>query len=179
MRSDPPVGQHGRPAVFFDRDGTINADSGYTYRVADLTFLPGAIAAVKRVNDLGYLAFLVTNQSGVARGYFTAADVEGFHAEMQSRLRASGAYFDDIRYCPDHPDGTVAPYNRASDWRKPAPGMLLDLMSSWPVERKRSLVVGDKDSDVQAASAAGLRGLLFPGGDLDAFLAPYLAGGAR
>jgi D,D-heptose 1,7-bisphosphate phosphatase len=167
-----------RPAVFFDRDGTINADAGYTYRPADLTFLPGAAAAVKRVNDLGYFAFLVTNQSGVARGYFTEADVEAFHAEMQRRLREAGAHFDDIRYCPHHPDGTVAPYNRVSDWRKPAPGMLLDLMRAWPVERQTSLVIGDKDIDVQAATAAGLRGLLFTGGDLDAFLAPHLARGA-
>lgn len=172
-----PGRQDRRPAVFFDRDGTINADAGYTYRRADLTFLPGAITAVKRVNDLGYLAFLVTNQSGVARGYFTEADVEAFHVEMQRQLRAAGAHFDDIRYCPDHPEGTIAPYNRASDWRKPAPGMLLDLMLTWPVVREASLVVGDKDSDVQAAVAAGLRGLLFTGGDLDAFLAPHLPSG--
>jgi D-glycero-D-manno-heptose 1,7-bisphosphate phosphatase len=181
MGPDAQVGPHqrSRPAVFFDRDGTINTDAGYTFRPADLTFLPGAIAAVKRVNDLGYFAFLVTNQSGVARGYFTEADVAAFHAEMQRRLRAAGAHFDDIRYCPHHPEGTVVPYNRLSDWRKPAPGMLLDLMRAWPIARDASLVVGDKDIDVQAASAAGLRGLLFPGGDLDAFLAPHLSSGAR
>ena len=167
-----------RPAVFFDRDGTLNADNGYTHRPRDLVFLPGAAAAVKRVNDLGYYAFLVTNQAGVARGYFAEADVQAFNAHLQRALRAAGAHIDDIRYCPDHPDGTVARYGRASDWRKPAPGMLLDLMRHWPVRPEASFVVGDRESDMQAAAAAGLRGLLYPGGNLDDFLAPHLAGAA-
>jgi D,D-heptose 1,7-bisphosphate phosphatase len=164
-----------RPAVFFDRDGTLNADSGYTHRPQELVFLPGAVAAVKRVNDLGRYAFLVTNQSGIARGYFTEADTQSFNAHLQRRLRAAGAHIDDIRYCPDHPDGTVARYRRASDWRKPAPGMLLDLMKCWPIRSEGSLVVGDKASDIEAAQAAGLRGLFYRGGRLDDFLAPHLA----
>jgi D,D-heptose 1,7-bisphosphate phosphatase len=164
-----------RSAVFFDRDGTLNVDAGYTHRTEDLEFLPGAVAAVKRINDLGRFVFLVTNQAGVAKGHFTEADVQIFHAKLQRCLRAAGAHFDDIRYAPDHPDGTVPPYNRASDFRKPAPGMLLDLMRQWPVNLEGSIVVGDKESDVQAAEAAGLRGQLYQGGDLDQFLAPYLA----
>ena len=164
-----------RPAVFFDRDGTLTVDSGYVHRPQDLVFIPGAIAAVKRVNDLGYYAFLVTNQSGVARGYFTETDVHAFHEQLQRELRAAGAHLDDIRYCPYLEGGTVEAYARHSDWRKPAPGMLLDLMRAWPVAAARSLVVGDKDIDVQAGAAAGLRGLRFPGGDLDRFLAPHLA----
>ena len=164
-----------RPAVFFDRDGTLTVDSGYVHRLQDLVFIPGAVAAVKRVNDLGYYAFLVTNQSGVARGYFTEADVRAFHEHLQRALRAAGAHLDDIRYCPHLEGGLVEAYARRSDWRKPAPGMLLDLMRAWPVAAARSLVVGDKDIDVQAAAAAGLRGLRFPGGDLDRFLAPHLA----
>ena len=164
-----------RPAVFFDRDGTLTVDSGYTHRPQDLVFVPGAVAAVKRVNDLGYYAFLVTNQSGVARGYFTEGDVRAFHDHLQRELRAAGAHLDDIRYCPYLEGGAIPAYARYSDWRKPGAGMLLDLMGAWPVAAARSLVVGDKDIDVQAAQAAGLRGLLFPGGDLDKFLAPYLA----
>ena len=164
-----------RPAVFFDRDGTLTVDNGYTHRPQDLAFVPGAIAAVKRVNDLGYHAFLVTNQSGVARGYFTEQDVHVFHDHLQHALRAAGAHLDDIRYCPYLEGATIPAYARRSDWRKPEPGMLLDLMRTWPVAAAQSLVVGDKDIDVQAAAAAGLRGLLFPGGDLDKFLAPYLA----
>ena len=140
-----------RSSDLFDRDGTLNADAGYVYRPQDLVFLPGAIAAVKRVNDLGRYAFLVTNQSGVARGYYTEVDVQAFHALMQRRLRAAGAHLDDIRYCPDHPDGTVAAYARNSDWRKPQPGMLLDLMRHWPVAVEQSLVVGNDERDMEAA----------------------------
>ena len=163
-----------RPAVFFDRDGTINADDGYTYKPADLIFLPGAIAAVKRVNDLGWYAFLVTNQSGVARGLFTEAEVQAFHAHMQERLRATGAHLDDIRYCPHHPDGRVTAYAQACDCRKPKPGMILDLMRSWPVLREASFVVGNSDRDMQAAQGAGLRGIRYDGGNLDAVLAAHL-----
>jgi D,D-heptose 1,7-bisphosphate phosphatase len=163
-----------RPAVFFDRDGTLNADAGYTHKPQDLVFLPAAIAAVKRVNDLGYYAFLVTNQSGVARGYFTEADVAAFHAHLQRKLRAAGAHLDDIRFCADHPDATVPRYRRMSDWRKPGPGMLRDLMQRWPVEPAGSLVVGDKESDIEAGKAAGLRGLLYTGGNLDDCLKPQL-----
>lgn len=163
-----------RPAVFFDRDGTLNVDHGYTHRPDDLAFLPGAVAAVKRVNDTGRYAFLVTNQAGIAKGHFTEADMHAFHAHLQRRLRAAGAHLDDIRYCPDHPEGGLAPYNRTSDWRKPSPGMLVDLMRAWPVVREDSIMVGDKESDMQAAQAAGVYGLLYRGGDLDAFLRPYL-----
>lgn len=167
-----------RPAIFFDRDGTINVDVGYPHRPDQLEFLPGAIAAVKRVNDLGYYAFLVTNQSGVARGFFGEAEVHAFHAHLQRKLRAAGAHLDDIRFCPDLPGGKP-PYDRASDWRKPAPGMFLDLMAAWPVIRGQSLGIGDKDSDVAAAEAAGLRGLLYTGGSLDDVLAPHLGGPNR
>jgi D,D-heptose 1,7-bisphosphate phosphatase len=163
-----------RAAVFFDRDGTLNVDAGYTHKPDDLVFLPGAIAAVKRVNDLGHYAFLVTNQSGVARGYFTEDQVAAFNAHLQRKLRAAGAHLDDIRYCPFHPEGTVPRYRRVSDWRKPGPGMLRDLMQRWPVEPAESLVVGDQPSDLAAAKAAGLRGVLYTGGNLDDCLKPHL-----
>ena len=171
----PGINSTARPAVFFDRDGTLTLDTRYVHRPQDLVFIPGAIAAVRRVNALGYYAFLVTNQSGVARGYFTEDDVRVFHDHMQQALCAAGARLDDIRYCPHLEGGAVSAYARRSDWRKPEPGMLLDLMRVWPVAPAQSLVVGDKDIDVQAAQAAGLPGLLFPGGDLDKFLGPYLA----
>jgi D,D-heptose 1,7-bisphosphate phosphatase len=165
-----------RPAVFFDRDGTLIVDPGYVHRVEDLVFVPGAVAAIKCLNDLGYYVFIATNQSGIARGYFTERDVQALHAELQDRLRDAGAHVDDIRYCPDHPDGTVERYRRSSDWRKPQPGMLLDLMRCWPVDRELSFAVGDRETDVAAGEAAGLRSLLFPGGNLDEFLAPHIAG---
>jgi D-glycero-D-manno-heptose 1,7-bisphosphate phosphatase len=170
----PAPGNAPRPAVFFDRDGTINVDKGYVYRPDDLVFMPGATAAVKRVNDLGWYAFLVTNQSGVARGYFGESDVLAFHAHMQSQLGAAGARFDDIRYCPHHPQGTVAAFTRACDCRKPKPGMIRDLMRHWPVIPGESFVVGNSDSDMEAARGAGLRGIRYDGGNLDDLLAAHL-----
>jgi D-glycero-D-manno-heptose 1,7-bisphosphate phosphatase len=170
----PAANSAPRPAVFFDRDGTVNADKGYTHRPDDLIFLPGAVAAVKRVNDLGWYAFLVTNQSGVARGYFTETDVKAFHIHMQDQLRTAGARFDDIRYCPHHPEGKVEAYARACDCRKPKAGMILDLMRNWPVIREGSLVVGNSDSDMQAARGAGLRAIRYDGGNLDELLAAHL-----
>ena len=156
--------------MFFDRDGTINADTGYTYRADDLVFLPGAVAAVKRVNDLGWYAFLVTNQSGVARGLFTEDEMMKLHYWMIGELAAQGARIDDFRYCPFLADATLPAYRKDSDWRKPQPGMLLDLLRTWPVDRRRSFLIGDKNSDLAAASAAGIAGYLFDGTELPALV---------
>lgn len=172
---DRPLARARRPALFLDRDGTLNEDYGYVSDPARLVLLPGAIAAVKRANDLGWYAFLVTNQSGVGRGYYEEAQVLLCNAALQQQLRAEGAHLDDIRYAPDHPEAALPRYRSTSNWRKPEPGMLIDLMAHWPVEAEASLMVGDKESDVQAGMAAGIRSLLFAGGDLDAFLAPHLA----
>ncbi len=155
-----------RPAVFFDRDGVINADHGYVGDVSRFAFLPDAIAGVKAANDRGALTFLVTNQSGVARGYYTEQDVVDLHRHMSLEMRRHGAHFDDIRTCPHLPDGAVAAYRLACQCRKPAPGMLLDLMQHWPIERKRSVMIGDKESDLEAARAAGVSGRLYQGGRL-------------
>lgn len=159
-----------RPAVFFDRDGVINVDHGYVGTVDRFEWVEGAVAAVKHVNDRGYFAFLITNQAGVARGFYGEDDVARLHEYLQRELRAAGAHFDSIRYCPHHPDGTVPGYGHACGWRKPEPGMILDLLARWPVDPLHSLVVGDKASDIQAARRAGLVGAQFPGGDLHSFL---------
>ena len=168
VRYDPAetVSGQPRPAVFFDRDGVINADLGYVGDASRFLFLPEAIAGVKVANDRGALAFLVTNQSGVARGYYTEQDVVRLHHHMTREMRRHGAHFDDIRVCPHLPDGVIAAYRLACPCRKPEPGMLLDIMRHWPVERTGSVMIGDKRSDLEAAQAAGLTGMLYRGGPL-------------
>ncbi|RXG97719.1 HAD-IIIA family hydrolase [Bradyrhizobium zhanjiangense] len=164
-----------RPAVFFDRDGVLNHDSGYTFETHKLEWIEGAREAIKAVNDAGYFAFVITNQSGVARGYYEEHHVVALHNWMADQMALIGAHVDAFEYCPDHPDGTVARYCRTSDRRKPAPGMITDLIKRFPVDMTRSMVIGDKQSDIEAAQAAGVAGYLFQGGNLEAFVKQCLA----
>lgn len=164
-----------RPALFLDRDGVMNEDSGYVGSAERFVWIPGAIDAIRRANNLGWHVFVVTNQAGVARGLYTEDDVLALHRWINRELRAQGGYVDDWRYCPFHPDATIESYRGRHPWRKPAPGMLLDLIEHWPVDVGRSIMIGDKDLDMEAAAAAGISGSLFAGGDLDQFLAPSLA----
>jgi D-glycero-D-manno-heptose 1,7-bisphosphate phosphatase len=165
-----------KPAAILDRDGVLNYDDNYVGHPEKIRWMPNAAKAVKRLNDAGYHVFIFTNQSGVARGYFTEAELKALLDWMRSELAKDGAVIDDVRYCPHHPSGTVEGYLEDHSWRKPKPGMILDLMQHWPVITKGSFVIGDRDSDIEAAKAAHLPGFLFAGGDLDAFVADILTG---
>jgi len=164
-----------RPAAFFDRDGVINRDHGYVHAAGQFELIDGAGQALRLCREAGFLVFVVTNQAGIARGYYDESAVAALHAHMRALLAVDGASIDDIRYCPHHPDGRIAGYVRDCAWRKPAPGMILDLARHWPVDLGHSFLIGDKPSDMAAAEAAGIAGHLFSGGNLAAFVRPVLA----
>lgn len=161
-------------ALFLDRDGVINVDHGYVGTRERFEWISGAREAIALATALGWRVFVVTNQSGVARGYYTEAELCALHDWMIAEIAATGGVVDDIRYCPYHPDAVLAAYRRTSDWRKPAPGMVYDLLRHWNIDPSRALLVGDQDSDMQAAAAAGITGYKFTGGNLADFLRPHL-----
>jgi D,D-heptose 1,7-bisphosphate phosphatase len=150
--------QMSRPAAFLDRDGVLNVDKGYVHTQEEFEWRPGSIAAVRRLNELGFYVFVVTNQAGVARGYYDEAAIEVLHHWMNEELGKYGAHSDAFEYCPHHLDGVRAEYRNVCRRRKPEAGMLLDLIDEWPVLTGGSFLIGDKQSDLDAAAAAGLPG---------------------
>jgi D-glycero-D-manno-heptose 1,7-bisphosphate phosphatase len=163
-----------RPALFLDRDGTLNQDYGYTHRPEDLVWIPGAKDVIAKANRLGWYVFVVSNQAGVARGLYPAEAVWEFHRTMQRDLFSIGAHIDALAFCPHHPEGTVEPLAVDCTCRKPNPGLFFDLLAHWPIDRQRSFMVGDKLSDKNAAQRAGLRGVLFDGSNLFSAVNPFL-----
>ncbi|MGH6827826.1 MAG: HAD-IIIA family hydrolase [Rhizomicrobium sp.] len=159
-----------RPAIFFDRDGVLNADKGHVHRMEDFVWLDGAMDAVRLGNDRGYFAFVVSNQAGVAHGLYDREAVERLHDWMNEQLAAKGAHVDAFEYCPHHAEAKVPAYRIACRRRKPEPGMILDLLQGWPVDRSRSFLVGNMESDLAAARAAGIAGHFFKGGNLEQFI---------
>ena len=163
-----------RRALFLDRDGVINVDHGHVGSRDRFEWVAGAREAMRDATDGGCHVFVVTNQSGVARGHYDEAAVVALHRWMTDEVRCAGGTIDDIRYCPFHPDAVVPAYRCSSDWRKPAPGMLLDLMRAWELDPDRCLFVGDQDTDMEAAISAGINGIRFRGGNLADFIRPIL-----
>lgn len=165
-----------RPALFLDRDGVLNEDPGYVYRWEDFRWIPGAREAIAAFNAAGWWVFVVTNQSGVGRGYYGEADVLALHAQMSRDLETVGGRIDAFYYCPHHPEAAEDRYRHPDPPdRKPNPGMLLRAMADHPVDVTRSLMVGDKNGDVEAGQRAGVRALKFEGGDLFEFLKAELS----
>jgi len=154
-------GQRTGPAAFLDRDGILNVDHGYTHKPENLEMIPGAAAAVKLLNEAGYYVFVVTNQSGVARGYYSEAAVKIFNQHVQDALKAEGAHIDAFYYCPHHPNGVIKEFAIQCRCRKPAPGMLEQAARDWPIDLSRSFLIGDMNRDLAAAAAFHIRGIKF------------------
>lgn len=148
-------------AAFFDRDGTLNVDVGFAHKLADLALVPGAAATVAALAARGYAPIVVSNQSGVARGYFTTDAVDAFNQALGDRLAACGAPRPVFYYCPHHPD-----FTGPCDCRKPSPGLLLRAAAERGVDLRSSLLIGDAARDVAAAEAVGVAGHLFDSDDL-------------
>ncbi len=150
----------GRPAVFFDRDGTLIDDVGYMKSPEDVRVIPGTGNAIHALNERGVLVVVISNQSGVARGLLTEDDLLPIHTRMRDALAQDGGRVDRIYYCPHHPTEGNPPYRIACSCRKPGTGMLQEAVSEFSIGLQRSYVVGDKSSDIRAGIAAGARTVL-------------------
>jgi D-glycero-D-manno-heptose 1,7-bisphosphate phosphatase len=146
-------------AVFLDRDGTINEEVGYLNSLEQLGLLPQAMAAIKLINASGMKSIVVTNQSGVARGYFTAAFVDEVHRQIQEMLAPYPAHLDAFYFCPHHPEGQGI-YRQECSCRKPKPGMLLRAAHDLGIDLGQSYLIGDTRKDMQAALKAGVKAVL-------------------
>jgi D-glycero-D-manno-heptose 1,7-bisphosphate phosphatase len=150
----------GRPAFFIDRDGCLTEEVGYVNHPGRIRLLPRSAEAVRRLNRAGVAAVLATNQAGVARGYFTAEVLEATQEALRAQLAARGAHLDAAYVCTHHPDAGAPPYRARCQCRKPGPGMLLAAAADLGLDLRRSVMAGDKLSDVATAHAAGARGVL-------------------
>ena len=149
-----------RPAIFLDRDGTLNVDVGYLHALDQLELFPWTSEALRLLKHAGFALVVVTNQSGIARGLIAPGFVEEAHAEMRRRLQAAGADVDAIYFCPHHPGGSVKGLDIECRCRKPAPGMIEDAVRDLHIDLRRSWVIGDKWLDVQLGHAVGARSIL-------------------
>jgi len=159
-----------KTGAFLDRDGVLNIDAGYVHRPEDFQWMDGAREAIKYLNDRGYIVAVITNQAGIARGYYTEEDVKRFHLWINEELGKWGAHIDAFYYCPHHPEIGSHPYRRICDCRKPAPGMILKALDEWSINRDKSFMIDDKKKDLEAAKRAGIKGYLFNGSNLLGFI---------
>ena len=147
-------------AVFLDRDGVINVDHGYVSTWEQFEFLPGVPEALRELQDAGYLLIVVSNQSGIGRGYYSEADVASLNQAIAQHLESTvGVTLSGFYHCPHHPTEAEGEFRRQCDCRKPAPGMIRRAVLDHGIDVKTSLLVGDKDSDIEAGRAAGVAGL--------------------
>jgi D-glycero-D-manno-heptose 1,7-bisphosphate phosphatase len=150
--------------AFLDRDGVINSskpNNGYVGSLRHFKWIPGAIKAIKFLNDKNYKVVVISNQSGVARGFFTIKDVKTIHSYIQKKLKENQAKIDKFYFCPYHKDGVISRYKKKSALRKPNIGMFLLAKRKWNIDLKNSFMIGDQKTDIEFAKRVKLSGYLF------------------
>ena len=147
-------------AVFLDRDGTINVDKGYLYKPEDIKYLPGVLDALKFLQDMGYLLIVVTNQSGIARGYYTEEQYLELQDWINSDLRSKGIFLTKTYYCPHLEGAKICKYDIKCDCRKPKTGLYWKAVAEFNISLKDSFVIGDKESDLSLVEDSDVKGIL-------------------
>jgi D-glycero-D-manno-heptose 1,7-bisphosphate phosphatase len=142
--------------VFLDRDGTINKEVNYLYKPEDFVFIPGTIEAIKTFHELGYKVIVITNQAGVARGYYNESDIKILHNYIDMLLKKEGTYIDAYYYCPHHPHGSIDKYSIICNCRKPNIGMIEQAAADFGINLAESIMIGDKEIDIQTGKNAGI-----------------------
>tara|TARA_B110000483_G_scaffold57278_1_gene71667 strand:+ start:3346 stop:3852 length:507 start_codon:yes stop_codon:yes gene_type:complete len=159
-----------KPAAFLDRDGVINVDKEYVYKKEDFEWIQDSKEAIKYLNDKDYHVIVITNQSGIARKYYTEEDMLNLHIYINNELKNIDAHIDEFFYSPYHPDIKNMRFQHLEHLRKPNPGMLEAASKKWKIDKINSFMIGDKDTDIECAKRFGVPGYLFKGGSLLDFI---------
>lgn len=159
-----------KPAVFLDRDGVLNKDKNYVYKINDFEWIEGAQESIKLLNKKGYLIFVITNQSGIGRGFYSEDDVHRIHKYINLELSKIDAKIDDFFYSPYHESDNSGKFEHLKHLRKPNIGMIEAACRKWPVIKETSLVIGDKEIDMICAKNFGIKGFLFKESNLLNFI---------
>jgi D-glycero-D-manno-heptose 1,7-bisphosphate phosphatase len=163
------------PAIFVDRDNTLTVDEGYSFEIDKFQWVQGAPAALRAFRAAGLPVFIVTNQGGIGRGFFTLDDMHRFHQHLMAMAHKEGGAIQDIAYCPHHPNAVTAALKTPCRCRKPKAGLLFDLAEKWQLDLRRSVMIGDRKSDIEAGQNAGCHSYLFDGDDLGALATDIIA----
>ena len=161
-------------AVFFDRDGVLNVDKDYLHTIEDFEWIDGAKESIVFLTKNNYTVFVVTNQSGIARGFYTVDDMNKLHEYMAAEIKQAGGNIEKFYFCPHLPGGKIKEFAIECDCRKPKPGLLLQALREYAIDKENSFLIGDKPRDVESAAAAGIKGYLYENGNLLHFVKKIL-----
>ena len=161
-------------AVFFDRDGVLNVDKDYLHTIEDFEWIDGAKESIVFLTKNNYTVFVVTNQSGIARGFYTVDDMKKLHEYMAAEIKQAGGNIEKFYFCPHLPGGKIKEFAIECECRKPKPGLLLQALREYAIDKENSFLIGDKPRDVESAAAAGIKGYLYENGNLLHFVKKIL-----